>query len=178
MEIIATESGMRDKNAITAAKIALMSYTWMHTTGDVHTTAAEYDAINTTLNRLPPSFREYTRVMNLYITRVRAMEAVEGVHHPFRARYHYLQLHYVSELFVAPVSQQAILDLCNYESPVDIANHGDFAVDLLDANGWTAIWRAAPLRIKLRFYEFSARVDDRDAFVKANSHIYPVPSSS
>lgn len=169
---LASERQIRDQASIRSTTVAMMSYGWMHRRSEIPATPADLVEINRVLNIVPPALRDYLRYMNSYVMAVRNLQQAVGADHPYRAQYHYLQLHYIPRTMVGEASRAVLQTMCDCAQPADIANVAAFDVELLDEPALALAWRALSIEEKVRWFEFCTRVEGRASFDRCATFQY------
>lgn len=169
---LAESHGIRDTTIIQAAKMAVSAYMWLHRDPTIPTVAADLVNIDRILNINCPSYRIYSRCITAFGNAVRSLTPAVGAHHPRRAQYHYLQLHYIPRELVGQEYRARLAEMCNFANDQDIPDMAAYDIQPLTEAAFLDAWRVLPIRLKLRYFEFCSRLDTRETFNRASTHIY------
>lgn len=168
----ASRHGDMNTLRIRATVMGVMSLGWLSSASTTEDPpAAEYDRINSVLNREPVNHATYIKVLASWNQAVLALELSGEPDASLRGAYHHQQLHYIHPLFVGDESAQIVRDFCNLRLAGDLVVPAQFAVAELTEEVWTTRWRDLGLPEKLRWFEFAALMDFASMVKRANSYL-------
>lgn len=165
------QHGERNAERIKAIRVA------NHTFGRVQTpprdlTPAEYEIVDELMRATAPSYASYQPAMAAYQARVRSLMPVAGAVQPKRTAYHDAQLHYVSPSFVqGEAAKETVRQWCDFGSPDDIPAINEFGTNEIPEVEWQHVWSGYTLELKLRWFEFKARVEEVQIRNRYNTYV-------
>lgn len=169
--------GERNVERIKAIRIANHVFGWVQAPPR-DLTAAEYEAVNDLMSTVAPPYSSYQSAMAAYQVRVRGLVPTTGARQSRRTAYHGAQLHYISPEFVhGEASRETIRVWCDFGNRDDIPVIEDFGIAEIPEVEWGQAWGGYSLDLKIRWFEFKARVEENQVRSRYNTYLYAAVAS-